>query len=158
MPDSVPFTREGYNRLKLELDQLKSTERPKIIQEIAEARAHGDLSENAEYAAAKEKQGFIEARIADLDDKLSRAQIIEYESSGDQVRFGAYVTLSSEDSGEQKVYRIVGDLEANLEQGMVSLSSPIARALMGKRVGDLIEVRAPKGLVEYSITEVRTRT
>ena len=155
MPDTVPLTREGYNRLKIELEQLKATERPKIIQEIADARAHGDLSENAEYHAAKEKQGFVEARIADLDDKLSRAQVIEYDAKLDQVRFGVYVTLAAESSGETKEYRIVGDLEADLERGMISLSSPIARALMGKRVGDLVEVRAPKGLVEYSITEVR---
>lgn len=155
MPDTVPFTREGYQRLKVELDHLKSIERPKVIQEIAEARAHGDLSENAEYAAAREKQGFIEARIADLDDKLSRAQVIEYDDGGNsQVRFGAWVTVADED-GKQKNYRIVGDLEADLEKGMISMSSPIARALMGKREGDLVEVRAPKGLAEYTIEAVR---
>lgn len=157
MPETVPFTREGYRRLKVELDQLKSVERPKVIQEIAEARAHGDLSENAEYAAAREKQGFIEARIADLDDKLSRAQVIEYEDTvNNQVRFGAWVTVADED-GKQKHYRIVGDLEADLERGLISMSSPIARALMGKREGDLVEVRAPKGTTEYSIEAVRYR-
>lgn len=155
MPETVPFTREGYRRLKVELDQLKSVERPKVIQEIAEARAHGDLSENAEYAAAREKQGFIEARIADLDDKLSRAQVIEYEDTvNNQVRFGAWVTVADED-GKQKHYRIVGDLEADLERGLISMSSPIARALMGKREGDLVEVRAPKGTAEYTIEAVR---
>lgn len=155
MPDTVPFTREGYQRLKVELDHLKSIERPKVIQEIAEARAHGDLSENAEYAAAREKQGFIEARIADLDDKLSRAQVIEYdEGVNDKVRFGAWVTVADED-GKQKDYRIVGDLEADLEKGLISMSSPIARALMGKREGDLVEVSAPKGITEYTIEAVR---
>jgi len=154
--ETVPFTKEGYQRLKVELDQLKSIERPKIIREIADARSHGDLSENAEYHAAKEKQGFIEARISDLDDKLSRAQVIEFEpESGDQVKFGAWVTVADEESGESKTYRIVGDLEANLERGMISLSSPIARALLGKREGDMVEVRAPKGVVEYTITEVK---
>ena len=156
--ETVPFTREGYQRLRSELDQLKLVERPKIIKEIAEARAHGDLSENAEYAAAKERQGFIEGRIADLDDKLSRGQVIEHEeAAGTQVRFGAFVTVTDEDTGDPKTYRIVGDLEADLERGMISLSSPLARGLLGKRVGDLVEVTVPKGLVEYSITNIRFR-
>lgn len=154
--ETVPFTREGYQRLKTELDHLKSVERPRIIQEIAEARAHGDLSENAEYAAAKEKQGFIEGRIADLDDKLSRAQVIEYNGdTDDRIKFGAWVSVSDEETGGTKTFRIVGDLEANLEAGMISLSSPIARALMGKRIGDVVEVKVPKGIVEYSIDEVK---
>jgi transcription elongation factor GreA len=155
----VPFTSEGFNKLKIELDNLKQHERPRIIREIAEARSHGDLSENAEYHAAKEKQSFIEGRIADLDDKLSRAQIIEYPESdaADQVRFGAFVTISDEASGEAKTYRIVGELEADLTNGKISLSSPIARALLGKREGDLVEVHAPRGAMEYEITEVRYR-
>lgn len=154
--ETVPFTREGFQRLKTELEQLKAVERPKIIREIAEARSHGDLSENAEYQAAKEKQGFIEGRIADLDDKLSRAQVIEYQGGAEErVKFGAWVTLTDEESGEAKSYRIVGDLEADLERGLISLSSPIARAVMGKVEGDVVEVRVPKGMVEYSITEVR---
>jgi transcription elongation factor GreA len=155
--ETVPFTREGYARLKGELEHLKSFERPKIIREIAEARAHGDLSENAEYAAAKEKQGFIEGRIADLDDKISRAQIIEYDNGdvGDRVKFGAFVTVSDTDSGDSKTFRIVGDLEADLEKGMISLSSPMARGLMGKSTGDLVEVTVPKGVIEYEVTEVR---
>ena len=155
--ETVPFTREGYQKLKTELDNLKAVERPKIIREIAEARAHGDLSENAEYAAAKEKQGFIEARIADLDDKLSRAQVIEFgDGTGVQsVRFGAFVTVTDEESGEAKTFRIVGDLEADLQQGMISLSSPLARALLGKKEGDTVEVRVPKGTVEYSVSEIR---
>lgn len=157
--ETVPFTREGFQKLKLELEQLKTVERPKIIREIADARSHGDLSENAEYHAAKEKQGFIEGRIADLDDKLSRAQVIEpSDSEPDQrVRFGSFVTVTDEDSGEGKTFRIVGDLEADLEHGMISMSSPLARALLGKRIGDLVEVRVPKGTVEYSVTEIRAR-
>ncbi len=154
--ETVPFTKEGYLRLKAELDQLKSVERPKIIREIADARAHGDLSENAEYHAAKEKQGFIEARIADLDDKLSRAQVIEFAGSTDPiVKFGALVTVEEEESGDTKTFQIVGDLEADLERGMISLSSPMARALIGKREGDFVEVNVPKGVVEYSVMSVR---
>src|ERR1700686_2342709 len=113
--ETVPFTREGYLKLKTELEHLKTVERPKIIREIADARAHGDLSENAEYHAAKEKQGFVEGRIADLDDKLSRAQVIEFgidTAQNPQVKFGAFVTVTDEDSKESKTYRIVGDLEA----------------------------------------------
>lgn len=156
--ETVPFTREGYQRLKTELEHLKSVERPKIIREIAEARAHGDLSENAEYSAAKEKQGFIEGRIADLDDKISRAQIIEHEEGGDpRVKFGAWVTVTDEESREEKSFRIVGDLEADLTAGLISMSSPIARALMGKRLGDLVEVRVPKGVVEYTISSLKFR-
>lgn len=157
--ETVPFTREGFEKLKLELEQLKSVERPKIIREIADARAHGDLSENAEYHAAKEKQGFIEGRIADLDDKLSRGQVVEPSETENEarVRFGTFVTVSDEETGEAKTYRIVGELEADLERGMISLSSPIARALLGKRAGELVEVRVPKGIVEYTIDEVRAR-
>ena len=157
--ETVPFTREGFAKLKLELEQLKSVERPKIIREIADARAHGDLSENAEYHAAKEKQGFIEGRIADLDDKLSRGQVVEPSETENEarVRFGTFVTVSDEETGEAKTYRSVGELEADLERGMISLSSPIARALLGKRAGELVEVRVPKGIVEYTIDEVRAR-
>lgn len=154
--ETVPFTKEGYLRLKAELDHLKSIERPKIIREIADARAHGDLSENAEYHAAKEKQGFIEARIADLDDKISRAVVIESpEGEETRVRFGAWVRVQDEESGDAKRYRIVGELEANLQHGLISMSSPIGKALMGKKEGDLVEVHVPKGTVEYSIIEVR---
>lgn len=155
MATTVPFTKEGFARLKAELDQLKSVERPKIIREIADARAHGDLSENAEYHAAKEKQGFIEARIADLDDKTSRGQVIEFtEGDRNQVRFGAYVCLVDSESQDSKTYRLVGDLEADIGKGMISISSPTARAILGKRVGDIVEVQAPKGVVEYEITQV----
>ena len=156
--ETVPFTREGYQKLKAELDFLKSVERPKIIKEIAEARSHGDLSENAEYHAAKERQGFIEGRIADLDDKISRAQVIEpSDENENRVKFGAWVTVTDEESGDSKTFRIVGDLEADIQQGMISLSSPLARALLGKQVGALVEVRVPKGTVEYSVTDVRYR-
>ena len=156
MTDTVPFTPEGYNKLRAELEQLRSVERHKIIAEIAEARAHGDLSENAEYAAAKEKQGFIEGRIADLEDKLGRAQVIDLEGEESElVRFSAWVTVEDEDSGDSKTYRIVGDLEADLKIGLISLSSPIARALIGKKVDDVVQVKAPKGTLEYLITEVR---
>jgi transcription elongation factor GreA len=156
--ETVPFTREGYQKLKAELDHLKSIERPKIIREIADARSHGDLSENAEYHAAKERQGFIEGRIADLDDKISRAQVIEpSDANENRVKFGAWVTVTDEETGESKTFRIVGDLEADIQQGMISLSSPLARALLGKQVGALVEVRVPKGIVEYSVTEVRYR-
>jgi transcription elongation factor GreA len=161
MTETVPFTKEGYHKLKGELDNLKSVERPTIIREIADARSHGDLSENAEYHAAKEKQGFIEGRIADLEDKLSRAQIIEIDTEGqgpeDRVKFGAWVTVLDEDNGESKSFRIVGDLEADIQHGLISLSSPLARALLGKRSGHTVEVRVPKGEIEYTITEVRYR-
>lgn len=155
--ETVPFTREGYERLKQELETLKTIERPKIIREIADARAHGDLSENAEYHAAKEKQSFIEGRIAQLDDSTSRGKVVEYDE-GDatkRVKFGAYVSVSDSESGEEKNFRIVGDLEADLANGLISLSSPIAKALMGKSTGDLVEIHVPKGTVEYEITEVR---
>ncbi len=155
MTETVPFTKRGYDELKEELQRLKSEERPKVIQEIADARAHGDLSENAEYAAAKEKQAFIEGRIADLDDKLSRAQIIDFSGQeNDQVRFGASVTVTDSETGDTKTYQIVGDLEADITKNKISHSSPIARALLGKRVDDLVEVNAPKGTVEYTISEV----
>jgi transcription elongation factor GreA len=154
--ETVPLTPEGYEQLKAELDQLKSVERHKVIADIAEARAHGDLSENAEYHAAKEKQGWVEGRIKDLDDKLSRAQVIHPEGqSKDKVSFGAWVTVCDEESGQDKTYRIVGDLEADSQKGKISISSPLARALLGKKLDDLVEFKAPKGVIEYSITEVR---
>ncbi len=154
--DSIPFTKSGFDRLQTELLRLKSDERPRVIQEIAEARSHGDLKENAEYHAAREKQGFIEGRIADLEDKLSRGQVID-PSDGDQaqVRFAAFVTCCDQETGEEKTYQIVGDIEADIRERRISLSSPLARALIGKRVDDLVEVHAPKGSVEYTITSIR---
>ncbi len=153
--DSVPFTKTGFDRLQAELQRLKSDERPRVIQEIAEARSHGDLKENAEYHAAREKQGFIEGRIADLEDKLSRGQVIDpLEGDQRQVRFGAYVTFCDQQTGDEKTYQIVGDIEADIRERRISLSSPLARALVGKRVDDLVEVHAPKGSVEYTITSI----
>lgn len=149
------MTREGYVAQSEELRRLRSEERPRVIQAIAEARAHGDLSENAEYHAARERQGFIEARIAELEDKLSRAVIVEFDGTDpDRVRFGAWVTLTHEETGDERRYRIVGDLEADIAQNRISVSSPIARAVLGKRTGDLVTVSAPRGPQEYSITDV----
>lgn len=155
-PTTIPMTKEGFEELKEELRRLKSEERPAIIQAIAEARALGDLSENAEYHAAKERQSFIEARIADLEDKLGRTQIIgQADGATDQIRFGAWVTLVSDETGETRKYRVVGDLEADINKHKISISSPIGRALMGKRVDDVVEIQAPRGVVEYSVTEIR---
>jgi transcription elongation factor GreA len=153
--DKIPFTKDGHDALTKELGRLKTVERPKIIVEIAEARSHGDLKENAEYHAAREKQGFIEARINDLEDKLSRAQIISYGAENTtSVRFGAFVTLEDEETGEQKKYRIVGDLEADIEAAKISLSSPIAKALIGKNRDDRVEIRVPKGMREFIILNI----
>lgn len=152
----IPFTKEGYEVLQQELQKLKSEDRPRIIQEIADARSHGDLSENAEYHAAREKQGFVEGRIADLEDKLSRANIIDFSNNAmDQVRFGAYVTVIDQGSEEKRTLRIVGDLEADITRNKISLGSPLAKALIGKKVDDLVEVQAPKGVIEYLVTEVK---
>ena len=144
--ERVPMTVEGYKALETELQRLKSQERPRIIQAIAEARAHGDLSENAEYHAAKEAQGMNEAKVAELEDKLGRADVIDpTKLSGDSVKFGATVALVDEDTEEEVTYKLVGDLEADVKSGKVSISSPIARALIGKAVGDSVEVTTPKG-------------
>lgn len=151
----VPMTVEGQKALDEELKFLKSTERPAIIQAIAEARAHGDLSENAEYHAAKEKQGFIETRIAELEGKLSRAQVIDIATmDGDVVKFGATVTVYDEDAENEMTYKIVGEDEADLRHGKVSVGSPIARALISKEVGDVVEVTAPGGIRSLEIVIV----
>jgi transcription elongation factor GreA len=153
--ETVPFTPQGYAELKAELDTLKSVERPKVIQEIADARAHGDLKENAEYHAAREKQSFIEGRITMLDDQIARANIIDFSGDQpDQVKFGAYVTITDEDSGEEKTFRIVGDLEADITRNKLSIGSPLSKALMGRRPGDTVEVTVPKGTKEYSIVRI----
>ena len=153
--ERVPMTLEGYQKLELELHRLKSEERPRIIQLIAEARSHGDLSENAEYHSAKEAQGMNEARVADIEDKLSRADIIDPSKlSGDTIKFGAVVTLEDEDSGDKVKYRIVGDAEASVRDGKISISSPIARALIGKSKGDAVEVATPKGSRSYEVLRV----
>ncbi len=153
--ERVPMTVEGFKRLEIELQRLKGEERPRIIQQISEARAHGDLSENAEYHAAKEAQGLNEARVGDLEDKLSRADVIDTSKlSGETIKFGATVTVSDEDTGEKAKYRIVGELESSVKDGKVSIGSPIARALIGKTKGETAEVTTPKGSRSYEILKV----
>lgn len=153
--EQIPFTRDGLDILQKELVKLKNVERPGVIAAIAEARAHGDLKENAEYHAAREKQGMIEARISDLEDKLSRAQIIDHSGSDDDtVKFGAWVKLQDEETGEEKEYRIVGDLEADIKKNKLSISSPMARALLGKCIDDVVEIKVPKGKKEYVVLEI----
>jgi len=153
--ERVPMTTEGFRALEAELHRLKSQERPRIIQAIAEARAHGDLSENAEYHAAKEAQGLNEAKVAELEDKLSRADVIDVSTlSGDTVKFGATVNLVDEDTDEEVTYKIVGDFEANLREGKISISSPIARALIGKSKGESVEVTTPKGARSFEILNI----
>ncbi len=152
----TPITKKGYEALKAELDRLRKVERPKVIEAIAEARGHGDLSENAEYEAAKERQGFIEARIAELERKLADARIIETTNrSSDTVVFGATVVLIEQPSGEKKQYTLVGQDEADLKNGRISVQSPVGKALIGHRVGEVVEVQTPARLVEYEILEIR---
>jgi transcription elongation factor GreA len=151
----IPLTVAGHARLEEELKNLKSVERPAVIEAIAEARAHGDLSENAEYHAARERQSFIEGRILDLDDKLSRADVIDpARITGDTIKFGATVTVIDEDTEEKKTYQIVGEYEADFEKGKLNLTAPIARALIGKKAGDSIEVTTPKGSKAYEVAKV----
>jgi len=154
---TVPLTKRGAEKLKDELTRLKSVERHAVIQAIAEARAQGDLSENAEYEAAKDKQGFIEGRILEIESKLAAAQIIDPAmlDAGGRVVFGCTVDLEDEDNGAKVTYQIVGDDEADLKLGLISISSPIARALISKEAGDVAEVQAPGGLRHYEIVEVR---
>jgi|SRR5579863_2099142 len=149
------MTRNGYEQLRDELDRLKREERPKVIAEIAEARAHGDLSENAEYAAAKEKQSFIEGRIREIGSKLANAQIIETtNTSTDKVVFGVTVRLLDVNSDEKKTYTLVGQDEADLKDGKISVQSPVGKALIGHRVGDIVKVVVPTKTVEYEILEI----
>jgi len=151
----IPFTKVGFDRLQVELDDLRANGRPQVIAAIAEARAHGDLSENAEYHAARDRQGMIEARINDLEDKLSRAQVVEFDKAPrDRVGFGAHVTIEDDESGEAKEFQIVSALEADIDAGRISASSPIAKALMGKRLDDLVQIKAPKGVAEYVVTAI----
>jgi transcription elongation factor GreA len=153
--ERVPMTIEGYRTLEVELQRLKSEERPRIIQLIAEARSHGDLSENAEYHAAKEAQGLNEARVADIEDRISRADVVDTSKlSGNTVKFGATVTLVDEDTDEKVKYKIVGDFEASVRDGKISISSPIARALIGKSKNDTAEVTTPKGARSYQILKI----
>lgn len=155
--NKVPLTVAGAEKLRKELHRLKTVDRPRIIQAIAEARAHGDLSENAEYHAAKEQQGFTEGRIADLEAKLSNAQIIDplTVNANGKVVFGATLDLLEESSKQEVTYQIVGDEEADINEGKISISSPIARALIGKEAGELVEVRVPDGIRQYEILNIR---
>jgi transcription elongation factor GreA len=150
------MTQQSYDRLAMELDNLKKAERPLIIEEISVARAQGDLSENAEYHAAKEQQGWTEARVSELEDKISRAELIDISKlSGDTVKFGAKVTLVDEDSEDESSYQIVGEFEADVKKGKISISSPIARAIIGKKKGDSVEVNTPGGGKSYEILKVK---
>ncbi|MDR0275747.1 MAG: transcription elongation factor GreA [Burkholderiaceae bacterium] len=153
---TIPITKRGAEQLKAELQRLKTRERPAAINAIAEARSHGDLSENAEYEAAKERQGFIEGRIKEVENKLAAAQIIDPAAldAGGAVVFGATVQLQDEAGGEQVTYQIVGEDEADLKHGLINIGSPIARALIGKEEGDTVEVRAPGGVKCYEIVGV----
>ena len=149
------MTGEGYTSLDEELKRLKTQERPSVIAAISEARQHGDLSENAEYHAAKERQGWIEGRIAEIEDKIARAQVIDVSRlSGSQVKFGATVSVIDEDTEEAARYQIVGEHEADVKSGKISLSSPLSRAMIGKEVGDVVEVFTPGGVKAYEITKV----
>lgn len=150
------MTLEGHRALDEELKRLKTVERPAVIAAIEEARAHGDLSENAEYHAAKERQGFIETRVMDIEDKLSRAQVIDVTKlNGSTVKFGATIRLYDEDTEEEAEYKIVGEDEADVRSGKISIISPIARALIGKEMGDVVEVAAPGGAKSYEILAIR---
>ncbi len=154
--EKVPMTPGGYSRLEEDLKRLKYVERPAVIQAISEARAHGDLSENAEYHAAKERQGWIEGQILELEDKFSRAEVIDVAKlAGETVKFGATVTLIDEDTEQKKTWQIVGDYEADVKSGKISISSPIARAVIGKKKGDSVEVAAPSGSRSYAIGKVQ---
>lgn len=154
MSDRILITVAGKAAIEEELRQLKNVDRPEVIAAIAEARSHGDLSENADYAAAKEKQAFIEGRIQDLGDKIARAEVIDPSTvKSERVVFGATVTVEN-DEGESFVYQIVGEPEANIEKGRLSLSAPLARALLGKEVGDEVQVQSPKGKVSYTIADL----
>ncbi|NJM92711.1 MAG: transcription elongation factor GreA [Rhodospirillaceae bacterium] len=151
----IPMTADGYARLEEELRHLKGVARPEVIRAIAEAREHGDISENAEYHAARERQSFIEGRLAELEDKISRAEIIDPATlSGKQVKFGAHVTLIDEDTEEKSVYQIVGEDEADIKAKRLAITSPLARALVGKSVGDTVEVTTPGGSRSYEISKV----
>ena len=153
--EKIPMTAAGYAVLETELKHRQQVERPRIIQQITDARTHGDLSENAEYHAAKEQQGITEARMADLEDKLSRADIIDVSRlKGDQVMFGATVTLLDEDTDEKVKYRVVGELEADVKKGKISITSPLARALLGKRKNNIVEVSTPGGGKSYKVLKV----
>jgi len=154
--DKVPMTKRGYGLLQEEMKHLKSVERPAVINALEEARTHGDLAENAEYHAAKERQAFIEGRLMELEDKISRAQVIDPRTmKGSTVRFGATVTLADEDTDKESTYQIVGEDEGDIQNGLLSLTAPLARAMIGKETGDSIEVTAPGGSKAYEIMKVK---
>jgi transcription elongation factor GreA len=151
----LPMTADGYSRLQDEIKRLKSVERPAIIRAIAEARTHGDLSENAEYHAARDRQSFIEGRLMELEDKVARAEVIDTSKlSGSVVKFGATVTLADEETDEEQTFRIVGEDEADVKDGRLSVTSPLARALIGKGKGDSVEVSTPRGNKSYEVVTV----
>ena len=154
----MPMTAEGLTNLEEELRHLRNTARPEVIRAIAQAREHGDLSENAEYHAARDRQSFIEGRVGELEDKISRAEVIDVSKlSGKTIKFGAKVTLIDEDTDEKLIYQIVGQDEADVKRGRLAITSPLARALIGKNVGETVEVNTPKGEKAYEITRVRFR-
>lgn len=154
--DKIPMTIDGHEKLNNELNNLKKVERPQVIQDIAEARAHGDLSENAEYHAAKERQSFIEGRIQELESVLGRADVINTSKfTNDVIRFGAYVTIVDEDTDEETTYQIVGDYEGDMENKKISLTAPLAKALIGKATEDSVSVKTPKGEKSYEVLEIR---
>ncbi len=156
MEKRIPMTPRGFEQLQNEAQHLKNVERPAVIKAIADAREHGDLSENAEYHAAKERQGFIEGRLSELEDKISRAEIIDVSQvAGDDIKFGATVTLQDEDTTEITRYQIVGSDEADIRQQLLSITSPLARALIGKKIGDSVEVTTPNGSKAYNIHHVQ---
>ena len=153
--EKIPMTRAGYDQLDEELRQLRSVERPAVIRAIAEAREHGDLSENAEYHAAREKQSFVEGRIKELEGLISRAEVIDPSRLHGSIKFGATVVLLDEDTDEEKTYQIVGEHEASLEKGLLNIRSPLARALISKEEGDSVDVQTPGGLRSYEILSVK---
>ncbi len=154
--EKIQITKQGYERLKSEIDNLKNVERPNIIKQIATARELGDLRENAEYHSAKDKQGFIEAQIADLEDKFVRAEVIDVaQLSGTKIRFGATVKLENLDNEKIVSYKIVSEFEANIDDGLISSTSPVARALLGKEIGNEVEIHTPGGVASYEVLEVK---
>ena len=153
--NKIPMTADGYNRLQDELKRLKTVDRPAIIRAIAEARDHGDLAENAEYHSARDRQSFIEGRLAEIEDKIARAEIIDVSKlSGSLIKFGARVTLADEETDEEQTFLIVGEDEADISQGRLSVTSPLARALIGKRTGESVEVATPRGAKSYEVVTV----
>ena len=154
--EKIPMTSSGYERLQEELKTLKTVERPAVIRAIAEAREHGDLSENAEYHAARERQSFIEGRVIELEDMIARSEVIDISKmSGSNVKFGATVTLSDEDTDEESVFQIVGAVESDIRSGRLSITAPLARGLIGKSVGESVEVTTPSGSKSYEIVDVK---